>query len=196
MMRPHFKEIICVYMYIIPNLEHINKYINWAQNKYNVKFIETIHYALPSYIKNGTLGIKQNKNTKTYNLNKIDEFIRTKTGAEWSFYGFKQSDGLNRRLMLQTYTGDCISEKSKKAYPLSEWKNKDILAYINQNDLIHPIDYGVKSISTGTSIDDIDFLLWTQKYHPNDLKKIIDIFPFVEQKIFEYEYQQRKKEEL
>ncbi|MDR1562270.1 MAG: phosphoadenosine phosphosulfate reductase family protein [Dysgonamonadaceae bacterium] len=196
MIRPHFKDIICVYMYIVPNLEHINKYILWAENRYSVQFIQTLHYALPSYIKSGNLGMRQNGKVKNYTLGKITDSIRMKTGIEWVFYGFKQSDGLNRRLMLRTYEGNCICEKTKKCYPLSEWKNRDVLAYIRQNDLIEPINYGkVGSASSGCAVNDINFLLWCKRNHHDDYRKVIKMFPITEQKVFEYEYHERKRAE-
>lgn len=47
MMAPYFKEIVCVFMYTVKDLEHLNRYINWAENKYpNCRFIQTPHYGL------------------------------------------------------------------------------------------------------------------------------------------------------
>ena len=46
MMSPYFKEIVCVYMYMVKDLEHINRYILWAEKRYpNCRFIQTPHYA-------------------------------------------------------------------------------------------------------------------------------------------------------
>ncbi len=57
LLAPHFKEIICVFMYVVPNLEHINRYIKYAEEKYpNAKFVQIPHYGVFSYIKSGYLG--------------------------------------------------------------------------------------------------------------------------------------------
>ena len=33
LISPYFKEIVCVYMYVVKDLSHINRYINYACNK-------------------------------------------------------------------------------------------------------------------------------------------------------------------
>jgi sulfate adenylyltransferase subunit 2 len=178
-------------MYVIPGLDHINKYIKYAEVTYDVKFIQVPHYCLPSMMRSGHLGIKRVEKIKNITLSHITESVRMKSGIEWCFFGFKQSDSLNRRCMLRTYEGNTISP-TKKAYPLSEWKNRDVLAYIKQNRLISPINYGGKTQSSGTDIEDINFLLWCKKHYPVDYRKIIEMFPLADMKIFEYEQRNRK----
>ena len=192
LMRPYFDEILCVYMYVIPELEHINKYIDYAKTKYNVEFLQVPHYALYSMIKTGYMGIKKNRNQTLRNLSHITESIKLKSGIEWAFFGFKQSDSMNRRLMLRTYENDIINYKNKKAYPLSEWKNKDVLKHIEHKRLITPINYGGKSQSSGTSIDDINFLLYCKDYYPNDYKQILSYFPLAEIKVYKHEQKRRE----
>lgn len=47
LMAPHFKEIICVFMYFAKDLEHINRYIRWAESKYpNIKVLQVPHWNL------------------------------------------------------------------------------------------------------------------------------------------------------
>ena len=192
LMRPYFNEILCVYMYTVPELEHINKYIRYAEQKYNVKFVQVPHFVLYSYIKCGYMGIKKNEKTKYQNLANITDSIRLKYGIDWAFFGFKQSDSLNRRLMLRTYEDNAINYETKKCYPLSEWKNKDVLKYIETKQLINPIHYGGTSQSSGAAINDINFLLYIKKHYPNDYKKVISYFPLSELTVYKYEQQQRK----
>ena len=187
LMRPYFEEILCVYMYIVPELEHINKYIKYSESKYDVKFIQIPHFALHSYIKSGYMGIKKNEKIGLPNLTTITEKIKIKYGIEWAFYGFKQSDSLNRRLMLRTYEHNAINHVNKKCYPLSEWKNKDVLKYIQSKQLINPIHYGGVSQSSGTSINDINFLLYCKNNYPNDYKQILSYFPLVEINVYKHE---------
>lgn len=188
MLAPKFKKVYCVFMYTVKGLDHIGRYINWAKKTYsNIEFIETPHYAVYSYIKSGHLGIKKNEKQKQYTLAEIDEFIRLKTGCNVSFYGFKQSDSLNRRLMLRTYREQTICDKSAKYYPLSNWKNGDVLKYIQDNQLIEPIKYG-NGQSQGANINDMDFLLWCKNNFPNDLKRIIEVYPEVDILIYQHEH--------
>ena len=183
---PHFKQITCVYMYIVKDLVHIEKYKQWAINKYpGVKFIEYPHYALSSYIKTGHMGIKKDPKQKYFTLADINDRARMATGVEWTIMGFKQSDSMNRRLMLRTYDDNIILHKTKKAYPLSEWKNKDVLKYIQMKRLITPIAYGTAQ-SQGTAVENKDFVLWCYKNYPQDYQRIIKTFPEAEVIVFEH----------
>lgn len=190
MLAPNFKDIVCVFMYFVKDLEHINRYIKWAENKYpNCRFIQTPHYA---YYNNKKYGINGSEvvGYSEWNLSKINDKIKEETGIEWSVMGFKKNDSMNRRLMLNTYPDSMTSEKGQKLYPLSDWSNKQVIAYIKKNRLIEPLKYGNtgNTRSQGTDVNDISFLLWCRNNYPNDLAKIIAEFPDCERKLFEYDY--------
>ena len=176
-----FKRIVCVYMYVVPNLTHIQRYYVYAKKKYpKIEFIQVPHYGYYSMIKTGFMGIKKNDKQRLWTLADITEKLREKLGIQWACYGFKQSDSLNRRLMLRSYDGEgklSISWKSKKFYPLSTYKNKDILEYINREHLISPETYGGIGQSCGCDITSLDYQLYLRANFPEDLDKIYKIFP-------------------
>ena len=99
----YFRRVVPVYMWVVPNLDFTNKYINWSQRKYGVRFLQTPHFAVYSYIKYGFMGMKQDPTQRLHTLSDIDKYVKEKTGIEWSCYGMKQNDSLNRRLQLRTY---------------------------------------------------------------------------------------------
>lgn len=189
-----FKEIVCVFMYIIKDLQHINRYINYATHKYsNIKFIQIPHYALFSYYNYGFLGCEI-RNLKQHTLASLTELAREKTGIEWAIFGFKQSDSLNRRLMLRTYEMNGINRSTKKAYPLSEYKNKDVLEYIIRHNLIKPETYDGTGQSCGTDISSPAYLSMLKRNFPDDYQKVITIFPHCQRILFEDEYKKHQTE--
>lgn len=195
LISPYFKEVICVYMYVVKDLSHINRYINYACKKYpNIKFIQIPHFGVYSYRRTGYMGCEKNEKQKLYNMTQLTDIIRERFGVEWAFFGFKQSDSMNRRLMLRTYEMNGINEAQKKCYPLSEYKNSDVLAYIDRSDLVKPETYGGKHQSSGTDITDINYLLFLRDNYPDDLKKVLSEYPLVERKLFEYDYERNKAE--
>ena len=168
-------------------MQHINRYISYAVRKYpNVRFVQIPHFALASYRKVGYMGCERNENQKQLTMAKLTDIVREKYGVEWAFFGFKQSDSLYRRTMLRTYEDEAINWKTKKCYPLSPYKNRDVLAYIEHEGLIKPERYG-NAQSAGTNISDMDYLLWLRENFPQDLQKILKEFPLVERLIFEYD---------
>ena len=181
-------------MYITKGLEHINRYIGWAQARYgNAVFVQVPHYAVSSYIKYGFLGCKCNPKQRIVTLAEITDLARKQYGIEWAFFGFKQSDSLNRRLMLRGYTDEAICEKTKKCYPLSTYKNADVLRYIEDNSLIKPETYGGEHQSAGCDITDIHYLLYLRERFPLDLRRLFATYPLAERILFDYD--NRKDEE-
>lgn len=184
---PFFKRIVCCFMYTVPDLGHMKRHIQWAKATYpNCEFIETPHFALYQFIKIGFLGTKQDKTVINITLAQIVERIKLNTGIPWVIVGFKQSDSMNRRLMLRTYELNAINRKTNMCYPLSEWTNKEVLKFIQMRKLIKPIVYG-QGQSQGQNPDDIDFLKWCRENYPSDLTKIFNVFPLAKIKLDEYD---------
>lgn len=183
---PHFKEVVCVYMYMVEGLEHIDKYVLWAKQKYpRVKFIQVPHYALTQYRKDGYLGCAQDPKQRIKSLSDITEDVRASTGIDWAIFGFKQSDSLNRRVMLRTYPDQMINEGTRKAYPLSLYLNKDVEKYIKLKRLIPPLKYGYGQ-SQGSDVTNIPFLMFCRQYYPQDLDRVFATFPEAEKILFDY----------
>lgn len=185
MVAPLFKEVICVYMYFVKDLNHINRFIQYSKSRYNnVRFLEVPHWNLSRALKIG-LFCQPQKDIKILRLRDVVERVRSKTGIEWCFIGMKQADSLNRRLMLRTYKSEAINWDSKIAYPLSMWKKKEILSYIKFHNLPTPVEYS-KEAGNGLWFD-LKVFLWLKDNEPDDLKKILRAFPLSEKILFDYE---------
>lgn len=193
-MAPHFKSVLCVYMYVVKDLRHINRYVRWAERRYpNVRFVQIPHFALYSYKRTGYMGMKRDESARAVQLTDITKALRERYGIEWVFFGFKKSDSMNRRLMLTRYEEEAINELNKACYPLSSYKNSDVLGYIRSKGLPAPECYG-KGQSSGTSVDDLNYLLFLRDRYPEDLKKVVDSFPLAERVLFEYDYERNQAE--
>lgn len=183
---PYFKEVVCVFMYVVPNLQSQLRYVRFAEAMYsNVRFIQCPHFNVSSYIKAGYLGCTQNTKQKLLSLSDITEQARKATGIEWAFYGMKEADSLNRRVFLRTYD-DGIYWKGKKCYPLHLYKHKDIVKYIKDKGLITNQDYGKKT-SSGESVDSPEYLAWLRENFPSDLQQVYRYYPEAERILFEYD---------
>ena len=163
-----FEKVHCVFMYIVKGLFYENKYIQYAEKKYsNVIFYQTPHYCLNSFVKNGYLGIKKDSKIQKNTVSKIDDKFRLILGVNYSVYGFKKTDGITRRFMLND-TDNGINAKTNKCYPLMNLKNKDVLRYINENNLIQPFNYGTLKPSSGCDISTPEFLYYLKNKYPDD----------------------------
>lgn len=190
LLYPRFKRILCVFMYFVKDLEHINRWIKWAQAKYpKAEFIQVPHWNL-TYILRSGLYCVPNPNVKIMKLADVVKAMRLKYGLDYCFLGMKKADGMNRRLMLNTYEEDGY-EHNGLVYPLADWTQKDILSYMKQHNLPTPIRYSLKA-SSGVGFNE-DCLLWLRNNYPQDLQKIYKVFPMAERVLFEYDRKQEEK---
>lgn len=182
LMHPHFDEIICVFMYFVKDLEHVENYLQWAKAKYpKIKIIQVPHWNLTYILKSGMF-CTPHPNIKLMKLADIDNSIKIQTGIKYSFLGMKKADSLNRRLMLNTFEN---GESNGKVYPLQDWTNKDVLSYMKIKKLPQPIRYSAKA-SGGVGFN-LDCFLFLREKYPDDLKKILKAFPMSEKILWDYD---------
>lgn len=187
---PHFERVVCVFMYFVKDLEHINGWIRWVKKKYpKVEFMEVPHWNL-TYILRGGLYCVPNPKVKLWNLSKTIEALRLKTNCYYVFLGMKKADGMNRNLMLKGYEANGYEIKGL-VYPLASWTQKEVLAYMKQKRLPQPVRYSSKA-GGGVGFSKETFT-WLEKHYPQDLEKIYKVFPMSERILFEQNYKQGNK---
>lgn len=186
---PLFRRVVCVFMYFVPHLEHIERWVNWVKARYpKVEFMQVPHWNL-SYILRGGLYCVPNPNVKLIKLADVIKAVRLKTGIGYACLGMKKADGMNRRFMLKGYAENEYINNGI-VYPLANWTQKDVLSYMKQHGLPEPVRYSLKA-SSGTGFN-IDCFLWLREHFPEDLQKIYKTFPMSERILFEYD---RKNEQ-
>lgn len=185
MMAKEFDEVVLVFMYFVKGLEHVDIYLKDALKRYpNVKVIQKPHWNLTHVHRNGMYCIA-NPNIKLKTVKDIDTEVRLQTGIEWTFYGMKKADSLQRRIMMMGYEDEAVNEKTQKVYPLSRWKNGEVLRYIKDNALPSPTIYGKKA-SNGIGFN-LDCLLWMREHYPQDLKRFEQEFPMSKVILWKYD---------
>lgn len=180
---PRFKKVVCVFMYFVKDLEHINRWIGWVKAKYPaIEFVQVPHWNL-TYILRGGLYCVPNPKVKLLKLADVVKAMQLRYGIQYAFLGMKKADGMNRRLMLNGYQANDY-ENNGLVYPLAEWNQRDILAYMKQNGLPEPIRYSLK-VSSGVGFN-LNCFLWLEKNFPQDLQRIYKVFPMAERILWEH----------
>jgi hypothetical protein len=181
----NFCNVICCFMYYVKDLEYEHRYIEWAKKTYsNISFIEVPHFAVFSFIKHGYLGIKK-ENVKNVRLKDINDMVIKNTGLEYTVFGFKKQDSIDRRIMLNEIPSGIST--TKKVYPLMDQTNNDVLWHIKSRSLITPFSYNNAKPSSGCDISDPTFLRYIKNKYPSDLIKIYETYPYCESILFRYE---------
>lgn len=190
MLSPIFNRVICYYLYLIPNLDHINTYIKWAVTHYpNVEVRQREHYCKDYYDKYGLFQLGEgNPDIKPRSVGEFEESIRQETGIKWAFSGMKGVDGYMKRMRLMTFkkrNGTYITDKGM-VYPLAIWKNSEVMQYIESRNLIKPFAYNPKDVSQGFSVD-LRTLLALRDRFPRDYEKTLREYPFAEKLIYDFD---------
>lgn len=185
LVAPYFKKVVCVFMYFVPGLEHIEKFLSFSLRRYrNVEVLQLPHWNL-SYVKHGGMYCIPDPKQKLLKLRNVIDQAREQTGINPVFLGMKKADSMNRRLMLNTYEAAHYTNGGM-AYPLATWTQKEVLAYIQQKRLPMPVRYG-KNASNGIGFN-LDCFLWMEKNAPADLRRMYEAFPLSQRILFEYHY--------
>lgn len=188
---PKFDKIYCVFMYFVKDLEHIERWKRWVKIRYpRITLYQCPHFALSSVLRSG-LFCSPNPNVKLLSLTHIIKGVKAKFGCEYVFLGMKKADSMTRRVMLMTYK-DNLYENNGVVYPLAEWTNKEVIAYMKHKGMPQPVRYGKKA-SGGVGLN-LDCHLWLRENFPQDLEKIYKAFPMSRKILFDYDYNRENKE--
>jgi 3'-phosphoadenosine 5'-phosphosulfate sulfotransferase (PAPS reductase)/FAD synthetase len=185
----YFTHVHCVYMYFIKGMEHNEKYLNHVRKYTNTTLYQYPHFGTSSLISANDLTFTLESKQCSIKLEHIVQKARKDSGAEWCIFGWKKSDSIYRKVILETYKFDAICEPTKKVYPLALWNKKSVLDYITIKQLPKPLAYGGKN-SQGMGLSE-DFLVWLRKFHPADLERVLKTFPIAGKILFEYDYRSK-----
>lgn len=186
MLAKEFNKVICYYMYLIPNLDHIQPYIRWAETHYNNVEVRQISHYQRDYLDKLGLFCIPNDSIKPRGVGDIEQMVREETGIKYAFSGMKGVDGYMKRMRLKLFAKTGYITDKGMVYPLAIWTNKDVLQYITANNLIQPFVYKQGKVSQGFNIDLSCLLMMRDKY-PNDYKRMLNEFPFAEKLIIDYD---------
>lgn len=183
---PRFKRIVCVFMYFVKGLEHVERWVRWVKVRYpRVEFVQVPHWNL-AFILRGGLYCVPRPDVKLIKLADVIRGLREKYGLHYCFLGMKKADGMNRNLMLKGYEQTSYVNNGM-AYPLAEWNQKTVLAYMRQHHLPPPVRYSLKA-SSGIGFN-IECLGWLERNFPQDLQLIYKTFPLCERQLWELNQQ-------
>lgn len=188
----YFTKVHAVYMYLVEGLDHVEQMLDQVRKYPNVEVLQYAHWASYEYLRKGYYRFPSLNINKDVSLDDIITLARQDTGVEWVFRGIRRAESQQRFMWLGTLAFISISESKKTCYPLSKWRLADVKKYLKWKN-IRPLTYNVASQSTALDIG-LEQLLWLRNNYPGDLQKLLDVFPFAGQILFEYDYKQNTEQ--
>jgi len=184
-LREHGIEPVLVYQYFLKDLPMVKNYINYFQNKFNVrvyKFPSTLYaehitkalYQLP------VKGFEKYSNSIAmygYHLltkDFFDEILKDELGGDCvTHLGLRYTDGIWRYKHLLK-NGVSFNDKF---YPIASFQIKDVQAILEKYNCLLPIEYGLWGISfESPRAWNINLI---KEHCPETFKQIEKVFPTI-----------------
>jgi len=163
--------IIPVFLYFVQGLAIKQSIIDYYQKRWKVIIEQRPHPR--------SLNLKLNKK---YKMSDIERSLRAEFNISWIIDGAKKVDSMARRGMLANLP-DGIDERNHKIYPLADWNDRKVLAYIKLNRLELPIEYQ-HGFKRDFNIPTIGKLVYLKNNFPADYRKILAEFPNLESMVW------------
>lgn len=184
-LKKYFEKIVPVYMYCVPNLEFVERQLNYFENKFDTKIYRFPHPQTVVLLMQSAYNYKHNSISKFfngYNHDAIYQIIKSAYNLQNDYFiaiGNKQNDNPMRRMSLKKWGSMNLNRKT--FYPIFDWSDQQVANIINENNCKVPIDYKI----FGRSFDGLvyRFMLPLKKYFPNDYAKIKEYFPLIDLEI-------------
>lgn len=172
-----FPKVYAYHLYWFPYLRFREEYFRLLSQRYGGLEIYLLPH--PDYLKAlkyGQMRPGMELWMPSVSMKKVESAVRAHFGVEWIAYGVKRRDSFWRRGMHRQW--GAINDELKKAYPLMEWKSRDVEGFLLTRGVPLPKD----SFQLGFSLDATDprGWEWLKRHYPDDYERVKEAFPFIE----------------
>lgn len=178
LLSPHFKRIICVYLYIVKGLNIVEPFFYWARSYGNVDIVQLPHPDAIRIKKYGIFTEKPILSLKELKYKDYEDYLKREYCTSVVVYGMKIADSFVRRGIFHKAAKADIHVDFGKYYPIVNWSNKDCLSYIQMHSLPRPLKLGSKRASSGINFRE-ETILYIKKQYPLDYQKYINEYPLI-----------------
>jgi len=170
------KNVVLVFLYFVKGLSIKQRIIDYYEKRWNAAIEQRPHPR--------SLNLKAGK--RKYKMADTESSLRAEFNISWIIDGAKKTDSMARRGMLM-HLPDGIDGRNKKIYPLAEWNDRKVLAYIKTNRLMLPIEYQ-HGFTRDFNVPTVSKLVYLKNNFKYDYKKIITEFPQLDAMVWAEEH--------
>ncbi len=197
-LRPHFKRIIPIFQYLIPDLEFIEEGLRYYEDYFQTKIVRVPHVSLYRMLNNFVLQPPERwPIIQEFELPRLtQELLRDSVADDlglpdgtWIAVGIRAVDNPQRLMSLRKHGP--FNHKRRCFYPVWDVRKAELVDTLRKHQIQLPKEYRI----FGRSFDGIDFrFLWGIREHfPRDYERILQWFPLADIGLARYEFIQRRK---
>jgi sulfate adenylyltransferase subunit 2 len=169
------KGITPVFLYFVKGLSIKQRVIAYYEKLWNVKIEQRPHPR--------ALNLKSGKK---YRMADTERSLRAEFNISWIIDGAKKTDSMARR-GLMAHLSDGIDERNRKIYPLADWNDRKVMAYVKANRLLLPVEYQ-HGFTRDFNVPTVEKLVYLKNNFPSDWRKITAEFPSLEAMVWAQEH--------
>jgi len=185
-----FERVECFFLYWVEDLQCEQTFLSYARKQWDVKIHQLPSHHMINAVRGNMFMPAVSRLKKIPKVHQVDteHHIRELTGIKMILYGMRMQDSLQRRAFIKSL--GVVDAKGGRVYPLYDWVNQDVYAYIRTRGIPLPPLYGGK-LSGNVNLGP-ETLIYLREKHPEDFAKIQKIFPFVTAQLARHEFQRRR----
>ena len=177
-------KIVGYHLYVVPGLSFRERYLLGLERRYKISIIRWPHPDLAHLMRQGVYRHPL-PNFPALSFNEVFDALRWEVGVEWIATGEKMVDSLQRRGMMKRHAPDYLEKNRRVAWPIADWNDRQVRAYLRQRRLPLPPEYGAVGRGWGGSPLEREGLRWLHERHPQDFRRYRLFFPAVEAGLYQ-----------
>jgi 3'-phosphoadenosine 5'-phosphosulfate sulfotransferase (PAPS reductase)/FAD synthetase len=164
------------FLFMVPGLRVQRDYLDYLRRRYDMEIVAWPHPDLAAFVRNGRYCTAL-PTMPQLSFREVVEAARVRFGVEWLATGEKKQDSLQRRAMMSAWGN--IQVARHRAFPLAEWVQRDVFAYLKHRGVVLAPDYGLFGHSLANPTTPESLVPLRDRY-PDDYARILRYYPFAE----------------
>lgn len=198
-LRPHFARIIPIYMYLVPDLDFVERSLAYYEGFFGTHIIRVPHPSLYRLLRGAVFQAPENLEfLDSITIPEVDyanitidilDSLGIDPARAWNATGVRAADSPIRHTAAKKY--GVINPKTRTFWPIWDWKKARLVDTLRRSGIKLPIDYKL----FGRSFDGIDyrFLKPLRDHLPADYARILEFFPLAEVEILRRQYAEKHR---
>jgi hypothetical protein len=181
--RKHFSRVVPFYMYLVPELEFVNRSLAYYEGFFGTRIIRLPHPSLYRMLNRGVFQAPENRDVivsaklPEFEYGDVYKILRDENNlpAAYCASGVRAVDSPYRMVSIKMH--GAINHKKQQFYPIWDWHKPRLIGTIQNAGVKLPVDYRV----FGRSFDGLDyrFMEPMSRVFPADYARVLEYFPLV-----------------
>lgn len=191
LLHQHGFEICAYYLYFVPDVSFRERYLAYLERRWGIEILRLPHPDLGLLLQDGFYCEPQPDFPKV-TFPELYAAVRERFGVDWIVNGEKKVDSPHRRMMIGNIGYPYVSEPRRVAFPLADWKEGNVFAYLKMRGIPVGPDYALFGYGWGGMVSNPYEARVISERYPEDFERFKALFPGLEAMLERWDYEVSK----